>query len=97
MTVRQPKGKAKILKSFSRTNKTQVLGARVEEGIIRNKREVKIMRRDEEIARGRIKELQVNKAKAEEANEGEEFGMSLETKTEVVPGDYIEIFEVVKK
>ncbi len=95
--VEETNGKAKILKSFSKTNKVQVLGARVEEGSIRNKREVKIMRRDEEIARGRIKELQVNKAKAEEANEGEEFGMSLETKTEVVPGDYIEIFEVVKK
>jgi translation initiation factor IF-2 len=95
--VEEINGKAKILKSFSRTNKVQVLGARVEEGKIINKREVRILRRDEEIARGTIKELQSNKAKVTDVNEGEEFGMSLETKMEVAPGDYIELFEIVKK
>lgn len=95
--VEEIHGKAKILRSFSKTNKIQVLGGRVEEGVIKNKREVKILRRDEEIGRGILKELQASKAQVEEVKEGTEFGMSLETKVEVVPGDHIEIFEMVKK
>ena len=44
-----------------------------------------------------LKELQSQKVKVSEVTEGNEFGMSIETKTEIAPGDYIETFEVVKK
>ncbi len=95
--VEETKGKAKILKNFSQTKSVQVLGGRVEEGSIIIGKDVKILRRDEEIGRGKIKELQQQKAKTSEVKEENEFGLSLETKIEVVPGDYIETFEVVKK
>jgi translation initiation factor IF-2 len=90
-------GRAKILKNFSATKNIKVLGARVLEGKIKDKSEVKILRRGEEIGRGKIKELQSQKSKAEEVEEGTEFGMSLETKLELVPTDEIETFKTVEK
>lgn len=90
-------GKAKILKNFSETKNTKVLGGRVLEGKIKINSEVKILRRGEEIGRGKIKELQSQKAKATEVEEGTEFGLCLETKLNIVPADEIETFQTVQK
>jgi len=96
LEVEEIKGKAKILAHFSQTKTIQVVGGRVEEGSIILGKQVKIMRRGEEIGRGKIKELQQQKVKATEVTEGNEFGLSVETKIEIAPGDYVETFEVVK-
>ena len=104
VTERTPKeevdevgGKAKILKVFSNTKNIYVVGGRVTEGTLRLKNQVKILRRDEEIGRGIIKELQSQKVKVDSVNEDNEFGTALETKTEIVEGDYIEAFKTVIK
>jgi len=90
-------GTAKILKIFSTTKDKQVLGARVEEGLISLHDEVRISRRDTELGRGRIRELQQSKAKASEVREGLECGAMIESKVEIMPGDKIESFAVVEK
>jgi len=90
-------GTAKILKLFSRMKDKQVLGARVEQGVIALDEEVKILRRDTEIGRGRIRELQQMKTKASEVTEGNECGAMIESKIEIAPGDKIECFKVVEK
>jgi len=90
-------GSAKILKTFSATNKVKVAGGRVEVGQIKLGSEVKIVRRDEEIGTGKVKELQMQKSKATEVPEGTEFGMSIETKVDIAGGDVIQVFETVKK
>lgn len=95
--VEETKGRAKILKQFSQTKNVQVAGGRVEEGVINVGKQIKIIRRDEEIGRGKIKELQAQKVKVSEVTEGNEFGIGIETKVEIVPGDYIETFDVIKK
>jgi len=97
LDVEEITGKAKILAHFSQTKTIQVVGGRVEEGSIIIGKQIKILRRGEEIGRGKIKELQQAKAKATEVSEGNEFGISIETKIEIAPGDYIETFVVVKK
>jgi translation initiation factor IF-2 len=97
MEVDEIMGRAKILKAFSATKNIKVLGGRVLEGKISVGSDVKILRRGEEIARGTIKELQSQKAKVSEVEEGTEFGLSLETKMEVVPPDEIETFQTVEK
>ena len=94
--VEETKGKAKILAHFSQTKSIQVVGGKVEEGSIILGKQVKIMRRGEEIGRGKIKELQQQKVKASEVTEGNQFGLSVETKIEIAVGDYIETFELVK-
>jgi translation initiation factor IF-2 len=90
-------GKAKILKCFSQAKDKQVLGARVEEGMISLNDEVRIIRRDVEIGKGRIRELQQSKTAAKEVKEGLECGTMIESKVELAPGDKIESFKIVER
>lgn len=95
--VEEQKGIAKILKFFSSVRDKQVIGARVESGTISYNDEIKIIRRDVEIARGRVRELQHMKSKVGSVDEGKEFGALLESKIEIAPGDKIEAFHTVTK
>jgi len=90
-------GKAKILKAFSRTKERQILGGKVTEGQINLNSVVKILRRDFEIGSGRIVNLEKNKAKISSVEEGSEFGMMVESKIEVVPGDVLESYTLTQK
>ncbi len=90
-------GTAKILMVFSKNKDKQILGGKVEKGSILIGSEVKILRREGEIGLGRIKELQQQKVKASEVNEGYEFGALIESKTEIAKGDRIQCFKVVEK
>ena len=104
MEKRRPKvesvetiGKAKIIKAFSRTKERQIIGGKVLEGNITLGNTVKIMRRDFEIGRGKIVNLEKGKVKTNIIEEGVEFGMMLESKIEVVNGDVLESFATVQK
>ncbi len=103
LTERTPKvkvdestGMAKVLKIFSKTKDKQILGAKIESGSITLGAEVKILRRDAEIAKGRVKELQQQKNKTSEVSAGE-FGALIEAKIEIAPGDKIEGFITTEK
>jgi translation initiation factor IF-2 len=87
-------GKAKILKHFSTQKNAHVLGGRMEEGSLTVNQPVKITRRDIEIGRGVLKNIQQQKSDVKTITEGE-FGMQLESKTEIAPGDFIEAFDLV--
>ena len=87
-------GKVKVLKFFSSQKNTHVLGGRAEEGVIKLGQRVKITRRDVEIGKGVLKNLQQFKSDVQQITEGE-FGMQLETKAEIAPGDYLESFDLV--
>ncbi|KKP72426.1 MAG: Translation initiation factor IF-2 protein [Candidatus Nomurabacteria bacterium GW2011_GWB1_35_20] len=90
-------GSSKVLKVFSHTKERQIVGGRVLKGRIVLDKIVKIMRRDFEIGRGRIVNLEKAKMKVKEVEEGTEFGMMIESKTEIVEGDVIESFNVTQK
>jgi translation initiation factor IF-2 len=90
-------GKAKILKTFSRTKERQIMGGRVLEGQITLNSAIKILRREFEIGSGKIVNLEKGKVKTSQVEEGSEFGMMIESKTEIVAGDIIESFNMVKK
>ncbi len=87
-------GLVKILKHFSVQKNTHVMGGRIDEGVIKLGQSVQILRRDIEIGKGVIKNLQQAKSDVKEVNEGE-FGMQLETKTEITAGDYLKPFDLV--
>ncbi len=93
-TETQVTGKAKILKHFSTQKNILVLGARIEEGWLKVGQSVKLTRRDIEIGSGMIENLQKIKANVDKVEEGE-FGMQLESKSEIAPGDYIEAFNLI--
>ncbi|MBI5139628.1 translation initiation factor IF-2 [Candidatus Nomurabacteria bacterium] len=89
--------KAKIIKTFSRTKERQIVGGKVIEGSLGLDKAVKIMRRDFEIGRGKIVNLEKGKTKVSSVEEGSEFGMMLESKIEIAPNDIIESFSITQK
>jgi translation initiation factor IF-2 len=95
--VQESLGQAKILKVFSKVKDKQILGGKVLGGSIKLGAQVKIMRRGEEIAQGKIRELQQQKNKTDEIKEGIEFGTMIEAKMEIAQGDIIDSFIIVEK
>ncbi len=87
-------GHAKVLKHFSTQKYTHVLGGRVEDGIMKLGQSVLITRRDIEVGRGVIKNLQQQKSDVKQVDESE-FGMQVDSRTEIAPGDVIEGFEII--
>ncbi len=90
-------GKVKVLKAFSKTKERQILGGKVIEGKVAMQNNVKIMRRDFEIGKGKVVNLEKGKMKVGEVEEGFEFGMMIESKFEIAPGDVLESFSIVQK
>src|SRR3989344_1944018 len=95
--VEEETGRAKILKLFSSDKNKYVVGGRVETGVIKSGSTVKILRREIEIATGRIRSLQQLKMKADEVGKDTEFGAMIESKIEPAPGDRIIAFTVTTK
>ncbi len=96
ITTTEVTGQAKILKVFSKTKERQVLGGKVVVGEIHSG-QVRIMRREAEIGRGKIINLEKDKTKTSIVEEGREFGMMIESKIEIAQNDIIETFKVVVK
>jgi translation initiation factor IF-2 len=87
-------GTIKILKHFSTQKYTHVLGGRIEDGVAKVNQRVHILRRDIELGSGTIKNLQQYKSDVQHIEEGE-FGMQVETKVEIAPGDYLKPYDTV--
>lgn len=88
---------SKVLKLFGGTKGNQVVGGRVLSGLLKRGALIKIIRRETEIGRGKVKELQQSKIAIDSANEGTEFGAMIESKIEIAPGDKLEAVHTVIK
>jgi translation initiation factor IF-2 len=89
-------GTLKILRTFSSQKDRHVIGGSVEKGKIERNAVVKIIRRGVELGRGRIVELQSQKIKTDVVNEGNECGLMIESKVEMIPSDVLEAVLVEK-
>lgn len=89
-------GTLKVIKSFSSQKDKHVIGGKVETGRIALNSLVKIIRRGVEMGKGRIIELQSQKIKTNEVIEGNECGLMVETKIEMIPSDILESIQVEK-
>lgn len=97
VSMEEMKGQLKVMKFFSKMKDKQVIGGKVAKGSIHVKETVKIMRREEEVGRGVITELQQAKQKVSDIEEGKECGLCVESKTQIEPGDILESFEIVER
>ena len=104
LSEREPKieteeivGISKVLKLFGITKGKQVIGGRVLSGLIKRGAVVKIIRREAEIGKGVVKELQQSKIVTDSVSEGTEFGALIESKIEVTPGDVLNATILVTK
>lgn len=90
-------GMAKVIRVFSKSKDKFVIGGKVETGVISLGEDAKILRRDQDIGRGKIKELQHLKKSMSEIKEGMEFGCQIQSTIEIAPGDKIESYKIVRK
>jgi len=95
--VEETTAKVKVLKVFSSMKDKHVIGGRVENGMVSVGQEAKIMRKEVEIGKGKIKELQKDKEKVGEVREGVEFGCQFQSEITPAPGDKLEIFIIIEK
>ena len=97
-------GKAQIVKVFKKEENKQILGGRVTKGKIIKGGYFRVARKspiavfsgtkaEKPAMQGKIIELEKNKVKSDEAKEGSEFGIMVETKKEIKEGDSLEIYE----
>lgn len=86
-------GQAKILKVFSSTKNSCVAGGSVIFGVVSKKEQFKLMRGGVEITRGSIEGLQMAKSPVSSVEAGNEFGMQLDCKEEILQGDILETFK----
>ncbi|MES2224359.1 MAG: hypothetical protein V4478_00050 [Patescibacteria group bacterium] len=89
-------GTAKVLKTFSKTKERQVLGCRIESGVITDGAKVSVIRRDFMLTTGTVVELQQAKHKVKEVSDGE-CGILVECKNDIAPGDMLEAFIFTSK
>ena len=90
-------GKLKVLKTFSVNKEIRVVGGKVVEGLIRDGANIKIVRREYEIGKGKIVGLQQMKMKTKEILEGNECGVEVDTKHEIIVGDILTVVEIERK
>lgn len=95
--VEEIESTSKVLKLFGASKGKQVVGGRVLSGILKRGASVRIIRREAEIGRGKVKELQQSKIATDSANEGTEFGAMIESKMEIAPGDTLNTVVLVTK
>lgn len=98
ITQRKELGKIKILKVFKQNGHTQIIGGRVDEGMLRAKK-FEVRRRREAIGAGTIIELQREKIKTDTVEKGFECGLLVESKTAIEAGDLLEVYdeEIIKR
>lgn len=93
-------GELTVLKVFFTKKKEQIFGGRVTKGKMVNPSRLKIIRNGQEVARGKLTELESNKVKSKEVSEGSECGMKYEGPGVVQEGDTVRSFtrkEIKKK
>jgi translation initiation factor IF-2 len=94
--VEETIAEAKILRIFSQNGAKQVIGARTITGALPLGAQVKILRREIEIGRGKVTNLQLQRANVQSVPPETEFGAQVDARVEAAPGDVLVAFHVVE-
>ena len=97
LTVEKITGTARIIRIFSWSNKGGVIGGRVQEGSLKVKDKVKIIRRGNQVGTAVITELQKGKQPTDAVGSEDEFGMQIETRFDIAEGDELQGFIVTQE
>src|SRR3989344_2661522 len=96
ISIEKELGRAVVLKTFSSGAKKQVLGARFVSGALTVGNRMKIMRKDTEVARGSIANLQQTRADVKEIKVEGDFGVEIEARENAAYGDELIAFVVTE-
>lgn len=92
ITMEEELARGTVLKTFSSGAKRQVLGMRYVSGTFKLGQRVKIVRKDVEVGRGSISNLQQARANVKEIKVEGEFGAEIECRDDAAPGDTVIAF-----
>ncbi len=95
--VKEPIGRAKILKVFSSSKNRHVIGGVVATGMMVEGRSGEVVRREADIGQAKIVELQQQKVRMKTVEKDKQFGALIESKITPAAGDHLELFEIVSK
>ena len=96
-TAEVTRGEMSVIRIFGEDRGAQVIGCRVLSGEIVGGDEVRMLRRDEQIARGRVKGLQKQRIPCERVREGDECGVAFDCKLEAATGDRLVAITLVEE
>ncbi len=85
-------GRVTILKFFKKENGGQIVGGRVSEGAVRRGAAFEIIRAEQNIGTGIIRQLQRERSPTSEVGAGAECGMMIEAKIMASPGDILAVY-----
>jgi len=94
VVVEKELGRAVVVKPFSSSAKKQVLGARYTSGVLTVGDRLKIIRKDVEIARGSIANLQQARTDVKEIKTEGTFGTEIAARVDAAPNDELIAFVV---
>jgi translation initiation factor IF-2 len=89
-------GRAEVINVFKIPKVGTIAGCRVLDGVIRRDAEVKLMRGEEQLFKGKIASLKRFKDDAREVTNGMECGIGLAGFADIKEGDLIEAFSTEK-
>jgi translation initiation factor IF-2 len=89
-------GRAEVINIFRIPKIGTIAGCRVQDGTIRRDSEIKVMRGDEEVFKGKVNSLKRFKDDAKEVTNGMECGIGLGGFNDLKEGDLIEAFSTEK-
>jgi len=94
-------GRLKVLATFKKDARSQIIGGKVISGKITRGGIVEVFRNGTKIALGKIGQLQQNKADSSEVKEGQEAGIRFDPlpnqpSQEIKEGDILEVYEEKK-
>lgn len=95
VTSEEVMGEAKVLKTFNATGTKQVMGAKWISGELSLNDMVKIDRRGVDLGRGKLTNLQVARADVQTIKGEGEFGLQVESKADIGPGDTLIAYRLV--
>ena len=90
---RSDSGRIQILKIFKPQGTKQIVGGRVEEGMIKKSSPVEIQRGENRVGKGVILQVQRGKTSVDEVSKGAECGIMVESVAEIKEGDILIAFE----
>jgi len=90
-------GKIEILALFKMEKEYQIIGGKVSEGKVENNVLTKIIRKGEEIGKGKIVQLQSEKKNVKEVLKDSECGLKVKTDTAIQAGDVLAVYKEEQK
>lgn len=90
-------GRSEVKQIFFTKKKTMIIGCRVLSGLVENKAQIRLIRKDEVVGEGIVTNLRSFDKNVKEVKEGNECGIQINVDLPIEEGDILEVFKMEEK